>query len=146
MRQIVPEIKDPVVLINNQQKTITGGITTFLPDVHDFDVHRSPITGHADIVSRGEYASGTIDVFDISIADYTSLKGMQGTSTRLWPFGTGGIPGTILYYPFVDIIITRVYPYHKNQIYYLDACVIEFISQKKYTLKREQTNGVGGGV
>ncbi|MDD3535354.1 MAG: hypothetical protein PHC50_04325 [Candidatus Cloacimonetes bacterium] len=142
MRQIVPEVKDPVILVSDVQKTLTGGIISFVPDAHEFDVRRSVINGDADIVSRGEYASGTIDMLSISNADYLIVKALQGTVVRLWPFGTGGIPSTAKYYPYLDVIITRVYPYHRNKIYYLDACIIEFVSENKYTLQRASDTGM----
>lgn len=144
---LVPEIKDPALIIDGTQTTLNGAFVDYSPDSHDYQLRRSVIDGTANIISRGEYFRGTIDWHDLSILQYSKLKSAVGTATRLWPYGTGAIPNTSpqTYYPYVDVIITEVRPYHRSNAHYIDAVIISFESEKPYTVTRAPTAGTGGG-
>jgi hypothetical protein len=62
-------------------------------------------TQHHAIINRGEYFNGSIDYFGISRNDYISIKALQGSIVKLCPFGTGLIPDTTKYYPYVEVIL-----------------------------------------
>lgn len=127
--------------------TLTNAVVNYDIDVHDYELLRSVINGSADIISRGEYFKGSIDWHGGTAANHTTLKALQGVAKRLWPFGTGQIAGSDpeRYYPYVDVIVTRVYPYHKNSQYYLDAIIIEFESVMPYTLAQATDTGIPSG-
>ena len=144
MRHIVGEIKDPAIMVGSTQVTLTGGIIDYQIDEHDYSIERSPINGHADIISHDEYFKGSIDYHGVTHANYLLLKALQATTARIWPLGTGAIAGVTptRYYPYFDAIITRIYPYHRNNQMYYDACIIEFQSQDPYTLVRAADTGI----
>jgi hypothetical protein len=144
MRHIVGDIKSPAIWTGSAQLELTDALVSLDVDEHDYSIERSVINGHADIISRDEYLRGNIDYYAVSHANYLVLKDLQGTEKRLWPLGTGAIAGVspTRYYPYVDVIITRVYPYHRNNAMYYDACIIEFESVDPYTLARAADTGI----
>lgn len=144
---VVPDIQFPVMLVSGSQLTLTNATIDYNMDRHDHEVRRSVINGDADIVSRGEYFDGRIDWHFLAYTSYTAMKALQGTTVRLWPFGTGAIGTTQpqLYYPYVDVLITSVRPYHRNTIYVYDAAIIEFVSKSQYTIVRAADTGIVSG-
>lgn len=143
---LVPEIKDPALIIDSTQTTLTGAFVDYNPDAHDYSMRRSVIDGTANLVSRGHYFKGTIDWFSLTIAQYSKLKAAIGTVVRLWPYGTGIIPSSSpqTHYPYVDVIILEVRPYHRGNVHYIDAVIISFESAAPYTIIRAPDNGLGG--
>ena len=141
---LVPEIRDPVVLVGAAQVTLTNAIIDYDVDKHDYDIRRSVINGYGHIVSRGDFFTGRIDWHGITLSQYIAFKALQGTTVRLWPFGVGGISGSspAQYYPFVDVIVNSVAPYHRNSVWVYDALIISVVSQAKYTLARALNTGL----
>jgi len=137
------EIKDPVIMLPSGALTLTDALIDYDIDKHDYLARRSVINGHLSVSSRGEYFEGSIDVFDITRANYLALKGLVGSTVRLWPFGSGQAQSApAKYYPYVDVVILTFTPYHRNNAYYLDAAIITFASQKPYTLKLADNTGI----
>lgn len=143
---LIPEIKDPVLYINESSIPLNGAYVDYSPDAHEYSLRRSVIDGTANLISRGEYFLGTIDWHGLSYANYLKLKAAVGTVARLWPYGRGSIPDTSpqSFYPYVDVIIKEVRPYHRNNAYYVDACIIHLESEKPYTLARAASSGIVG--
>ncbi|MDD2230786.1 MAG: hypothetical protein PHY48_15475 [Candidatus Cloacimonetes bacterium] len=143
---LIPEIREPVILVNEAQMTLSNASIDYDPDDHDYTMYRSVINGAAILVSRGEYFKGTIDVFDITFTNYSTIKSIVGQVIRLWPFGTGFWPlppaPAVGYYPYVDVLITKVSPYHRNNAFYIDACIISFESEMPYTLSLATDTGL----
>ena len=146
---LVPAILDPVIKsAAGTSYTLTNAVVDYSIDDLDAELVTSVLNGDQALLSRGEYFSGTIDYYNISLANYLAIKALQGALVRLWPIGTGAIGSTSpqYYYPYVDVIITSVKPYHRNRKLYMDAMIITFVSQKYYTLARAIDNGLGGGA
>jgi len=143
---LIPEIKDPVIYMNEASTTLNGAYVDYSPDSHEYSLRRSVIDGTANLISRGEYFIGSIDWHGLSLANYRKLKDAVGTVIRLWPYGRGPIPNTSpqSFYPYVDVIIKEVRPYHRNNAYYVDACIIRLESEKPYTLVRATDSGIPG--
>ncbi len=139
---LVPTIKDPVLRYDGTSYTLTNAIPDYQIDEPDFDLVRSVIDQTAHIIERGEFFKGSIDYYGISVSTYTAIKALKGRVVRLWFYGNGSIPDTMYYYPYVDVIITSVRPYHRNRKYYYDACIIEFESQTTYTMQRASDTGI----
>jgi len=139
-----PDIKDPAIIVGETQLVMPLAIVTISPDSLDYDLLRSVINYKADVVKHGEYLAGSIEWHGLTHAQHLTLKSLQGTEARIWPFGTGAIAGTspTRYYPYVDCVIKRVYPYHRNNAYYMDAVIIEFESSGEYTLARAVDTGI----
>lgn len=145
---LVPAIKDPALYLNSALTTLTDAVVDYSPDSHEYTLLRSVIDGTANLVSRGEYFKGSIDWFGMTLANYVNMKAAIGTVLRLWPYGTGSIPNSspAVYYPYVDVIITEVLPYHRNNAIYIDACIIRLESEKPYALVRAPDNGLDAGT
>lgn len=146
---IVPDILSPVIRTTaGVSYTLTNAICDYDIDALDAEVVRSVLNGDQALISRGEYFGGEIDYYGLSLATYLAMKALQGAVVRLWPLGSGAIGTTSpqYYYPYVDVILSSVRPYHRNSKLYLDAVIITFTSQKYYTLARAIDNGLGGGA
>jgi hypothetical protein len=140
---LIPEIKSPVIRTQNDTTyTLSNASVDYDIDVPDIEVIKSVINGDQAIINRGDYFNGSIDYFGISQNDYIGIKALQGSIVRLWPFGTGLIPNTNTYYPYVDVILTSIQPYHRNKKYYIDACILNFVSVHPYSLALATDTGV----
>ena len=139
----VPVIRNPEVMsAANVRYELVNAVVDYNIDDHQFELVRSVIDGTADVISYGEFFNGSINYYNMTLAVNNALKALQGKVVRLWPFGVGEIPGTFLWYPWVDVVLTSVRPYHKKNAYYLDALIMEFESQKPYTLARASASGL----
>ena len=146
---MLPSIGDPVIKsAAGTSYTLTRGIIGF--DIEDdSELVRSVINGHQTIIQgSGEFINGTIDVYALSLADMAAIQSLKYTSVRLWPFGRGAIPATTptKYYPYVDVVLTKVYPYHAKSRMYLDAIILTFASVDPYTLSWAADSGMGSPV
>lgn len=140
---LLPEIKDPIVMLPTGALTLAGAATDYNIDVHDFTAYRSVINGHLSIVSRGEFFEGSIDIFNANKVQYGAIKGLVGNIVRLWPFGAGEVSlNPLRYYPYVDVLIKTAVPYHKNNALYVDAIIITFASVDPYTVKLAGDTGI----
>ena len=141
---LIPEIKSPVIRTqDNTTYTLSNASVDYDIDIPDIEVIKSVVNGDQAIINRGDYFNGSIDYFGISKNDYIGIKALQGSIVRLWPFGTGLIPqDTSSYYPYVDVILTSIQPYHRNKKYYIDACIINFVSVHPYSLTLASDTGV----
>lgn len=145
----VPEVLDPVMRsVAGTSYTLIGANVEYDIDALDAELVKSVLNGDQALLTRGEYFSGQIDYFGMSLADYVAIKALQGAIVRLWPLGTGsiGVTNPQYYYPYVDVLVTSVRPYHRDKKLYMDAMIITFTSQKYYTLVRATDNGLGGGA
>jgi len=142
---LVPEILDPVLKsAGGTSYTLTNAILDYDIDDSTDELVTSVLNGDQAVIEGGDYFRGEIDYHGVSVANYVALKALQRTLCRLWPFGQGSIAGSspARYYPYVDVIILSVKPYHRNNRLYVDACIISFVSQKYYTLVRAADNGI----
>lgn len=139
----VPAILDPEIMTAaNVRYNLVNAIVDYNIDDHQFELVRSVIDGTGEMLSWGEYFRGSITYYDMTLSVNNAIKALQGAQVRLWPFGVGGISGTSLFYPWVDVILVSVRPFHRRSAYYLDALIIDFESQKPYTLARASTSGL----
>ena len=144
---IVPEIRDPWLRISNTNYELVNAVTDYEIDSPDMEEVESVINGDADVIYKGKRFRGEMTLYGLSAATLGVLKGAERTVIRLWPLGMGPITGTNKFYPWVDVILLKVTPFHDNNALYQDAAIIAFASQKYYTLKQENRLGwEGGGV
>lgn len=139
----VPEINAPVIRYDGDKYELVNAVVDYEFDDADTDVLQSVLNGDREIVEHGEHFSGVIDYKPNDLSTYNALKAMQGKVVRLWMFGDND--GTAIvtgeYYPYCDVIITVVKPYHRSKLLYLDAMMIQFVSEKVYTLARAADKG-----
>lgn len=140
---IVPEIKDPVIRYNDVSYTLTNAITDYNPDEPVGRVVRSCLNGAANVIHKGKIFTGSITLYNITHATLQAFKGMERKIVRLWPLGTGPIPNSIQFYPYVDVLIDKITPFHAENKLFIDAIIISFESKAYYTLKRATDNGLG---
>lgn len=142
---IVPEIKDPVIRYNDVSYTLTNAITDYNPDEPVGRVVRSCLNGAANVIHKGKLFTGSITLYNITHATLQAFKGMERKTVRLWPLGTGSIPGTNppKYYPYCDVLIDKITPFHAENKLFIDAIIISFVSKTYYTLNRANDNGIG---
>lgn len=145
---LIPTISDPVLKsAGGTSYTLINAICDWNIDESDDELLTSVINGDRTLLQKGNYFNGEIDYYRLSVATYVALKALKGTLCRLWPFGQGAIGQTTpqYYYPYVDVLVTQVKPYHRESKYYIDACIISVVSHKYYTLVRATDTGEGGG-
>lgn len=132
----LPAIGTPVIRFGTTNYALTDVSPEWDIDQHDYDLLKSVINGDRELVAKGKYFGGKITIYNVSRANMALYRSMNGTVVRLWPFGAGLIAGTspARYYPYVDVIVLSVVPFHESQRYYMDACVLTVASQKYYTL------------
>lgn len=140
---LVPEIRDPVLRIGSTNYTLTNAVVNYNPDAMEGEEVKSCIDGTYDIIYDGKRFTGEINVPGLTLSLYSVLKGAERTLVRLWPFGTGSIAGTSpeRFYPYVDVILSEVRPYHDQNRWYIDAAILRFVSQKYYVLERATSLG-----
>lgn len=141
---LVPEIRDPMLRYNNTNYTLVNAVTDYAPDAVQGEVTESVIDGTVSMIYKGKRLEGEITVYGLTLANYDAYKAMERHTARLWPLGAGTIPNTNpqKYYPYTDVFIVSVTPFHKNNALYQDACIIKFKSVSYYTLAR--ANDYGG--
>lgn len=131
----LPVLQDPMVRYNYTNTTLTGASADYSIDELEGEMVQSVIDGTPNVIVKGERFSGEIVVSGISKATYDALKAMKRQTVRLWPFGAGAVTGALnKYYPWTDVLIQEVRPYHKDSLYFVDGAVIKFISLAYYTL------------
>lgn len=140
---IVPTIQDPMLRISNTNYVLTNGVINYNADAMEGEEVKSCIDGTVDYIYNGKRFTGEINVPGITLATYGVLQGAERTLVRLWPFGAGAIAGRspARYYPWVDVIISEVRPYHDQNRWYIDAAIIRFVSQKYYVLAQATSLG-----
>jgi hypothetical protein len=140
---LVPEILDPVIRIDTTLHTLTNAITDYNPDAVQGEDVESVIDGTASIIYKGKRFNGEIVVYGINKALFDALRAAERTVVRLWPYGRGTIPNTNpqKYYPYVDVLLREVTPFHKDNALYLDAMIIKVKSQSYYTLTQAADTG-----
>lgn len=141
---IVPEIKDPVIRYNGESYTLTNAITDYNIDEPVGRVVRSCLNGTANVIHKGKLFTGSITVYNINTTTLNTYKAMERQTVRLWPVGQGGIDGTNppKYYPYVDVIIVNMTPFHHENKLFMDAVIISFESKSYYTLRQAFDNGI----
>jgi hypothetical protein len=139
----ISDIADPMVRYDSTNTTLTGAITRYDMDVEDGEVVESVIDGTVDMIHRGKRLQGEIVMYGVSYANYTTYKGWERDTVRLWPWGAGAISDTspTKYKPYVDVFVTEVLPFHKDNDHYQDACIIKFKSEEYYILERASDLG-----
>lgn len=140
---IVPEIKDPVIRYNGESYTLTNAITDYNIDEPVGRVVRSCLNGTANVIHKGKLFTGSITLYNITPSALQTYRGMERKIVRLWPFGTGPIPNSIQFYPYVDVLIDKITPFHAENKLFIDAIIISFESKAYYTLNRATDNGLG---
>ncbi len=133
MSCIVPVIKIPYILCPVTEYDYTLSNSSIEDNyIHDHEVVKSIINGHKSIISNGNFYEGTIIVRGVGNSLLGDYQDLQGNVVRLWPYGTGVVT-TGKYYPYVDVIISEVLPFHDQQQHWRDAVLISFVSQDPYT-------------
>lgn len=129
----LPEIRDPIVGISTTNYTLTNAVTAYEIDAADAEEVESVIDGTAGMIYKGKRLRGDITMFAIEATTLTALKGAERTSVRLWPFGAGLIPGKDdKFYPWTDVLLLEVIPFHADNALYQDAVIIRFKSVAYY--------------
>lgn len=145
----LPTVGAPVI------KTAAGTVYTLASGILEYEIEKdqellkSVITGARAVLDRGTWFGGEIDYFQpANLAEYAALKALKGATVRLWPFGAGTIPNAnpLKWYPYVDVILVDVKPYHRKSKYYLDALILSFESAAEYTLTWANDDGMGAGT
>ncbi len=140
---IVPVIQDPMIRINYVNYTLSNAVTEYEIDKVDGEVVESVINGDVSMIYKGKRFEGTITVYGLDESTNQIYKGAERTTIRLWPLGVGAIAGTNpqKYYPWCDVFVISVTPFHKDNKLYHDACIIRFKSTSFYTMERAATLG-----
>lgn len=141
---LVPEILDPVMRYGTTDYTLSKAITDYDIDQNIGEVVESVIDGTVSSIHHGKRFSGEITVYGISAATYASYKALERLTVRLWPFGRGGIPNTspAKYYPYTDVHIEAVTPFHADNKLFIDAAIIRFKSVSYYTMVQASDTGI----
>lgn len=139
----IADIADPMIRSGTTNTILTDAITRYDMDVEDGEVVESVIDGTVDMIHRGKRFQGEIVMYGVSHTNYTLYKAWERNTVRLWPWGAGGISDTspTKYKPYMDVFVTEVMPFHKDNDHYQDACIIKFKSEEYYTLA--QSNDLG---
>ncbi len=140
---LVPEIKDPCLRYNSTDYVLTNAVTDYNADSVQGEVTESVIDGTVSMIYKGKRLEGEITVYGLTLSNYEAYKAMERQTARLWPLGQGSIPNTNpqKYYPYCDVFIISVTPFHKNNALYQDAAIIKFKSVTYYTLVRAADAG-----
>lgn len=110
---------------------------------HELILHKSVITGKETLVSKGTRAVASLDVIDLTYAQYATLKATLGKSVTFYPYGTENlmVGETAYLAPSITMLVKTLKPYHLNNINYCDAVHIIMESQSYYELALELVGG-----
>lgn len=133
----LPSIGDPVIRYNNVNTTLTNATIDLSIDEFEGEFVQSVINWKEGFIEKGERFLAEITVTGISKSTYNTLKGVKRKKLRLWPFGVGAVHNTTpqKYYPYVDVIVREVRPFHHNNMLFIDGVVMKVVSESHYTLE-----------